>query len=63
MVYVLASDTHKLEMCLQRSQMPLPEKLKRKLLMLDTDGDGWMDRRVTLYALSTILRMVGHKKL
>ena len=35
--------------------MPPPEKLKRKLLTPDADGR----TRVTLYALSTILRMAG----
>ena len=49
--------------------MPSPEKLKHKLLILknlmkianailDTDRDIWMEG-VTLYALSTILWMVG----
>ena len=33
--------------------MPPPEKLKRKLLTPDTDGDGRIG--VKLYALSTIL--------
>ena len=38
--------------------MPPPEKLK--LLTPDSDGDG--QTGVTLYALSTILQMAGHKK-
>ena len=43
--------------CIQKTQMSLPEKLKRNLLALDTDRDGQTDGRVTLYALPTILRM------
>ena len=47
--------------CVQRTRLPLPEKLKRKLLTPDTDRDWRTNRRtgVTLYALSTILCMVG----
>ena len=37
--------------------MPLPEKLKHNLLMLDKDGNGRTG--VTLYALSTIFQMAG----
>ena len=40
--------------------MPPPEKFKCKLLTPDGDRDGWTG--VILYALSTILRMVGEQK-
>ena len=39
--------------------MPPPEKLKCKLLMQDAETGGLT--RVTVYALSIILRMAGHK--
>ena len=40
--------------------MSPPENLKRKVLTQDADGDGRTG--VTLYTLSTILRIVWHKK-
>ena len=42
--------------------MPPPEKLKCKLLKLDADGDGQMDRGNTI-CLSTILQMVEALKI
>ena len=45
--------------------MPVSEKLKRKLLTPDEDRYGRVDGRtgVTLYALSTIVRMAGTSKI
>ena len=43
-----------------KSKLVTPKKLKRKLLTpSDADGDVWTG--VTLYALSTIIRMAGAK--
>ena len=42
--------------------MAPPEKLKRKLLAPDTDGDRDKQTGVILYALSTILQMAGALK-
>ena len=53
----------KLKMCQKDTDAP-PQKLKHKLLKLDTDGDGWTDGRtdqcigVIYMPFPTIFRMV-----